>query len=131
MKKTITAISLGVLLLSMLIYVTGRWLAHTPMSDDTGDWFLWSGGLSMLIVLFTTISGVSLNIQRGLNAAAIAAILFLVPFGAWGLFTVQGQNQFPEMSGILPFFALVFAGVLLLLLAVFNGLWRRKKADAP
>ena len=130
MKKTISQISLGVLLLSILIYVAGRWLVQDPMTDDTGDWFFWSGGLSLSILLLSTIGSISPNIQRGFNAGAISAILLLAPFGSWGLFTAQGQKQFPEMSGMLPYFALVFAGALLILLVVFNLLWRRTRRVA-
>jgi hypothetical protein len=130
MKKMIAPISLVTLLLSVLIYVSGRWMLQDPMTDDTGDWFLWSGGIATLILLLSAIGGVSLHIQRGFNAGAISAILLLVPFEAWGLFTAQGQKQFTEMSGMLPYFALAFAGVLLLLLVVFNLLWRRKPGAA-
>ncbi len=130
MKKIISQISFGTLLLSVLIYVTGRWLVQNPMTDDTGDWFLWSGGISTLILVFTAIGGAPLSFKRGFNIGAISAILFLAPFGIWGLFTTHGQKQFPEMSGMLPFFALALAGILILLLVIFNLLWRRKARGA-
>ncbi len=104
MKKTISQISFGLLLLSVLIYVAGRWMVQDPMTDDTSDWLLWSGGISALVLLFSTIGGAPLNFRRSFNTAAVAAIVFLVPFGAWGLFTTQGQKQFPEMAGMAPFF---------------------------
>ena len=125
MKKMIPQISFSVLLLSVLIYGVGRWAVHNPLSDDTGDWFLWTGGVSALALLFSKVRGVPFNIRKCLNAGTACAIIFLAGFGAWGLFSSAGQKQFPEMAGLFPFYALLLAGILLLLLVIVNLVWRR------
>ncbi len=40
--------------------------------------------------------------------------LVLGTFGWWGYYTAAGQKTFDEMSGMIPFFALLVAGVLFL-----------------
>ncbi|MEQ1775038.1 MAG: hypothetical protein ABL891_14775 [Burkholderiales bacterium] len=124
MKKIIPQLSLSVLLLSTLIYVVGRWLVQDRMSDDTGDWFLWSGGIATLILLYFITKGMPVNIRQSINIATTTTILFLVAFGAWGLLSTAGQKQFPEMAGLLPFYALILAGILLLSLIIAHLIWR-------
>ena len=126
MKKVIPQISFSVLLLSALIYGIGRWAVHNPISDDTADWFLWSGGISALVLLFSKVGGVPFNIRTCINAGTTCAIIFLAGFGAWGLFSSAGQKQFPEMAGLFPFYAVLLAGMLLLLLVIVNLVWRRR-----
>jgi hypothetical protein len=125
MKKSIPQISLCVLFLSALIYVAGRWVLQNPMSDDTGDWFLWSGGIAAVVLLFAKIGGVPLDITKRINAGAASIIIFLAAFGAWGLLSAEGRNQFPEMAGLFPFYALLLAGILFLSLVIINLVWRR------
>lgn len=125
MKKIIPQLSLSVLLLSALIYVAGRWLVQDGMSDDTGDWFLGSGGIAALVLLFIMTKGVPVNIRRGINIGTATTIIFLAAFGAWGLLSTAGQKQFPEMAGLFPFYALILAGILLLSMVVANLIWRR------
>ena len=125
MRKIIPQISLGVLLLSVLIYVAGRWAIRNPISDDVGDWFLWSGGISALALLFSTVKGLPLSFRNGVNIGAIATIIFLAMFGAWGLFSSGGQKQFPEMAGLVPYYALILAGILVLLLGITNWIWSK------
>ncbi len=126
MQKIVPQISFSVLVLSVLIYAIGRWAVQNPLSDDTADWFLWSGGISALVLLFSKTRGVPLNIRKCINAGTASAIIFLAAFGAWGLFSSKGKNQFPEMAGLFPYYALLLAGILLVLLAIINLLWRRK-----
>jgi hypothetical protein len=126
MKNIVSQISFGLLLLSVLIYIVGRWVIQNPMSDDMSDWVLWSGGVATLVLLFFIPRGPSLNIRRGFNTAAATIIIFLAAFGAWGLLSASGQKQFPEMAGLLPFYALILAGILVLLAVIANLLWRRR-----
>jgi hypothetical protein len=126
MKKVIPQISFGVLLLSTLIYGVGRWALQNPITDDTADWFLWSGGISTLVLLVSKIGGVAISIRKCINAGIACAIIFFSAFGVWGLFSAAGQKQFPEMAGLFPFYALLLAGVLLLLLVIVNLVWRRR-----
>lgn len=126
MRKIIPQISFSVLLLSALLYVAGRWAIQNPISDDVGDWFLWSGGISALALLFSTIRGLPLSFRNGINMGAFSTIIFLTAFGLWGLFSAEGQKQFPEMAGLFPFYALLLAGVLLLLVVIVNPIWRRR-----
>jgi hypothetical protein len=130
MKNVIPQISFSVLLLSVLIYVVGRWLVRNPISDDAGDWFLWSGGISALFLLFSKTGGVPLNIRKCINAGTASIIVFLGAFGGWGLFSTEGQKQFPEMAGLFPYYALILAGILFLLLVIVNLVWRRKQKQA-
>lgn len=123
MKKIIPQISLGVLLLSALIYMVGRWLVRDPITDDTGDWFLWSGGISAMVLLFATTGRVPLNIRKSINAGAVCGIIFLLALGGWGLLTSAGKNQFPEMAGAIPIYALLLAGLIFLLLVILNVVW--------
>ena len=46
----------------------------------------------------------------------VAACAFT--FGAWGLGTAAGRRAFDEMDGLYPFFALVLAGLLLVMVIV-------------
>jgi hypothetical protein len=130
MKKMVPQISLCLLLLSLLIYAAGRWAVKNPMPDDTGDWFLWSGGIAALVLLFSTIKGAPLNFKSGFNKGVAVVAVFLAAFGTWGMFTDHGQKQFPEMAGMAPFFALILAGALAFLLVIFNLIWRAKARDA-
>ena len=48
-----------------------------------------------------------------------AALMFVLAIGCgafawWGLFTAAGARRFDEMAGMIPFFAAVAGGVLLL-----------------
>jgi hypothetical protein len=126
-KKIIPQISFSVLLLSVLIYGVGRWVVQDPMSDDTGDWFLWSGGIAALVLLCFMTKGVPVNIRRSINIGTATTIIFLVAFGAWGLLSIEGQEQFPEMAGLFPFYVLILSGILLLSLVIANLIWRRSR----
>ena len=130
MTRIVAQISFCVLVLSALTYGAGRWLVRNPMSDDTGDGLLWSGGISALVLLFSITQGVSLNIRRSINTGAACIIVFLAAFGAWGLFSSAGQKQFPEMAGLFPYYALLLAGILVLLLAAINLIWRKGSRKA-
>ena len=124
MNKIIPQICLSVLLLSALIYAIGRWVVRSPMSDDTADWFLWSGGISAAVLLFLITKGAPLSIRNGINAGSASVIIFLAAFGAWGLLSRAGRNQFPEMAGLFPYYALLLAGLLLVVLVIINLVWR-------
>lgn len=126
MRKIIPHISFSVLLLSALLYIAGRWAIRNPISDDVGDWFLWSGGISALALLFSTVKGLPLSFRNGVNIGALSTIIFLTAFGLWGLFSAGGQQQFPEMAGLFSFYALILAGILLLLVVIANLIWRRR-----
>ena len=41
--------------------------------------------------------------------------LSLIGFCGWGLFTVTGQEAFPEMAGVLPFYFGALGGAIVLL----------------
>jgi len=41
--------------------------------------------------------------------------LMLVGFCGWGMFTTSGQAAFPEMAGLLPFYAGALGGAIVLL----------------
>lgn len=118
---------MGVLLACTLIYSIGRWVLKDPISDDTGDWLLWPGGIAALVLLFTLTKDVPLGFRRGINIASAAGIVFLVIFGAWGLLTATGQRQFPEMAGMIPYLALVSAATILVFAGIANLIWRRNK----
>ncbi|HTE13644.1 MAG TPA: hypothetical protein VK642_01075 [Burkholderiales bacterium] len=125
MRKIIPQISFIVLLLSVLIYVAGRWAIRNPISDDAGDWLLWSGSISALALLFSIVRGLPLSFRRGVNIGAICTIIFLAAVGTWGLFSTEGQKQFPEMAGLVPYYALMLAGILVLLLGITNLIWSK------
>ncbi len=125
MKKLTPQFSFSVLLISALIYIAGRWIIRDPISDDIGDWFLWSGGISAMVLLLTKIGAVPIGIRKGVNASAGCVILFLLALGGWGLLTSAGKNQFQEMAGAIPIYALLLAGLIFLLLVVLNVVWRR------
>jgi hypothetical protein len=125
MKRLIPHISLWVLLLSASIYVAGRWVIRNLMSDDTGDWFLWSGGISAVVLLYSKMGRVPVNIRACVNAGAASVSIVLAAFGAWGLFSAEGSKQFPEMAGLLPFYALLLAGTLFICVVIINVVWRR------
>ena len=108
MKKIIPQISFSLLLLSALLFGVGRWVGR--ISDDTGDWFLWLGGIAALVVAFFMMKGVPVNSRQGIYTRTATIITFLVAFGTWGLLSTAGQKQFPEMAGLFPFYALVLAG---------------------
>lgn len=127
MKRIIPQISFGVLLLSTLIYGVGRWVVNDPISDDTGDWFLWSGGLAAAALLFTLTKDVPQGLRRGINITSAIGIVFLVILGAWGLLTPAGQLQFPEMAGMIPYLALAVAAALAVVAAIANLIWRQNK----
>ena len=124
MKKIVPQISFSVFLLSALIYGVGRWVVRNPISDDAGDWFLWSGGIAAAVLLFTLLSGAPFNVRKSINAGTASLVVFLTAFGTWGVFSGAGQNQFPEMAGLFPFYALLLAGLFLVLLVIMNLLWK-------
>lgn len=127
MNKIILRSSLGVLLLSTLIYVVGRWVVPDAMSDDVADWFLWSGGIAALPLLYAAAKGIPPRFWYGINIASAITITSLVILGAWGLLTEAGQRQFPEMAGMVPFFALALAAALLVLTGIANLIWLKTK----
>jgi hypothetical protein len=126
-NKIILRSSLGVLLLSTLIYVVGRWIVPDAMSDDVADWLLWPAGIAALALLYAACTGIPPRFSRGINIASAITIALLVMFGAWGLMTDAGQRQFPEMAGMVPYFALALAAVLLVLTGIANLIWRRTR----
>jgi hypothetical protein len=126
-NKIIPRISLGVLLLSAVIYVAGRWIIADALSDDEADWLLWPGGIAALVLLYVATSNIPPRFWRGINIASATTIAALVMFGAWGLLTDAGQRQFPEMAGMLPFFALALAAALLVWMGIANVIWRRNQ----
>lgn len=129
MKKLLPQISFSVLLISVLIYTVGRWIVRDPITDETGDWFLWSGGISVILLLFVKIRGVPINGRKSINIAAACALLFLLALGGWGLLTSTGKDQFAEMAGAIPIYALLLAGLIFLLLVILNVVWRRTLND--
>ncbi len=127
MKKITLLISFAVFLLSVLIYCIGRWLVRPPMADNIANWFLWSGSISAAILLLAALRTVPLNRRHGLNTAGVVLIIVLAAFGGWGLFSNAGQKRFPEMSGLIPYAALILSGIFALFLIVINLLWRKKR----
>ncbi len=125
MKSTLLQTSFIVFIFSAMIYATGRWIVRNLISDDTGDWFLWSGGVSAMVFIFSKIGEVSakLDVRRGINTAGALVLLFLSAFGGWGLLTESGKMAYEEMAGLIPFYALLLAGGIFILLVIFNLMW--------
>jgi hypothetical protein len=91
------------------------------------DWFLWSGGISVVVLLFVGVTRIPITKRRGLNLVALALSFLLSVFGYWGLFTVEGNKQYEEMAALVPFFALLSAGAVLLVLLIVNLVWIKRK----
>jgi hypothetical protein len=53
--------------------------------------------------------------------------LALIVFGWWGFFTRSGQHAFPEMAGILPFYAFGLGLAFLFLISVVCLIYRRRR----
>ena len=52
--------------------------------------------------------------------------LTLVGFCGWGMFTTSGQAAFPEMAGLLPFYA---GSAIVLLAGLVSVFYRRRHRD--
>ena len=53
--------------------------------------------------------------------------LALLGFCWWGMFTASGQSTFPEMAGILPFYAGGLGGAIVLLTGLIHVFRRRRQ----
>jgi hypothetical protein len=128
--RALNIISFGILLFSVTIYVGGRVIIEHGMSDDTADWFLWSGGISLVILFCLQVRRVKREavpgIMPGINIGLGVLILFFGTFGLWGIFTAGGRSEFPEMSGLIPFYTLLFSVALLIILIAVNLVLKRK-----
>jgi hypothetical protein len=123
--KILNLICLVIFSLSICIYLIGRVTVHY-LSDDNGDWFLWSGGISLAVLLWLRLRGVEYGTMRGINITAGAMILFFSCFGAWGIFTEAGRREFPEMSGLIPYYAILFSAAFLIVMIIANLIVKRK-----
>jgi uncharacterized membrane protein len=129
MKRIIQWISIGVLVFSVLSYIFGRWFLPGLITDDVGDWFLWSGAISLFGLLWLKMGYLSADVKKNINQLACAIILLLFVFGMWGIFTGGGQRAYPEMSALIPFYSLVAAIALLVLLGIFNFIGRKRRPE--
>ena len=127
MKRIIQWIGIGVLILSLFSYFFGRTILPGVVTDDVGDWFLWSGATSLFVLLRLKTSYVPADLKKAINQLTCVVIVLLCIFGVWGLFSGAGQQAYPEMSALIPFYSIVTAIALLVLLGVFNFIGRRKK----
>lgn len=55
-----------------------------------------------------------------MSMRTIAVVILVISvslgvFGYWGINTAAGRRRFDEMAGMIPYFALIAAGVLLLI----------------
>jgi hypothetical protein len=123
--KILNLICLVILSLSLSVYLIGRVAIHY-LSDDDGDWFLWSGGISLTMLLWLRLRGVKQGTLRGINIAAGAMILFFGCFGTWGILTEAGRREFPEMTGLIPYYAMLFSAAVLILMIIANLIVKRK-----
>ena len=55
--------------------------------------------------------------------------LMLVGFCGWGMFTTLGQAAFPEMAGLLPFYAGTLGSAIVLLAGLVYVFYRRRHRD--
>lgn len=57
--------------------------------------------------------------------------LALLGFCGWGLFTATGQAAFPEMAGLLPFYAGGLGGAIVVLTGLIQlfRFWRQRRVD--
>jgi hypothetical protein len=53
----------------------------------------------------------------------------LIAFCGWGMFTASGQAAFPEMAGLLPFYAGTLGGTIVLLTGLVYVFGRRRHRD--
>lgn len=127
MKRITQQIGAGVLVLSAFSYIFGRTILRDWITDDVGDWFLWSGAISLFALLWLKTGYVPADLKKAINQLSCLASLLLIVFGIWGLFTRAGQQAYPEMSALIPFYSIVAAIVLLVLLGIFNFIGRREK----
>jgi hypothetical protein len=97
------------------------------LSDDTGDWFLWSGGISLLVAAASKVNGVPVRIYSIINILVGMMILFSGVIGLWGLFAISGQQEFNGMAAIIPFYSLLASLIRLILLAILNLIWSVKR----
>ena len=125
MKKIIRSFSLCVFAISVAVYVISRMIFPYLISDDASDWFLWSGGVSIFILLSSRIPGIQSEIRLLINIVLGLAIFFCIAFALWGLFTTEGRQQYDGMSALIPFYVLLIAGALVIILIVANIIWRR------
>lgn len=64
------------------------------------------------------------------SAVVLLILAFaLAAFGCWGLYTDAGRNRFDEMSGMIPFFALVLAVVLTLITGILFLIYILRKKN--
>jgi hypothetical protein len=126
MRKIIISISLVVFAISMIVYVTGCIIFSYLISDDTGDWFLWTGGIALFILLLRA-RGIQPEIRLVINILCGCVIFFCTAFGLWGLVTTEGREQFEGMGALVPFYALLTAGGIILMLIVANIIWRGRR----
>jgi hypothetical protein len=123
--KILNLICLVIFSLSIGIYLIGRVVVHY-FSDDDGDWFLWSGGISLAVLLWFRLRGVKHGTMRGINVTAGAMIFFFGCFGMWGIFTESGRREFPEMSALIPYYAVLFSAAVLIVVVIANLIVKRK-----
>ena len=105
MDKILLSLSTGVFLASALIYIFCRWIFSGLISNETGDWFLWSGSISLFIIAW------SKSKLRDLGPM----VLCIGSYDIWGLFTKYGQRQYSEMPGLIPFYFLITSIFLLII----------------
>jgi hypothetical protein len=67
--------------------------------------------------------------MRALLALAVCVGLALMAWCGWGLFTKSGQAAYPEMAGLIPFYAGIGGAACLILAAGAYGFrcWRRNR----
>ena len=53
----------------------------------------------------------------------------LIAFCGWGMFTTSGQAAFPEMAGLLPFYAGTLGSAIVLLTGLVHLFYRRRDKD--
>jgi hypothetical protein len=55
--------------------------------------------------------------------------VLLIAFCGWGMFTISGQATFPEMAGLLPFYAGTLGSAIVLLTGLVYVFHRRRDRD--
>jgi hypothetical protein len=129
MNKTLHKILLGILLASSITYAIGRFFFPNIITDDVGDWFLMTGAISALLyVLSLSVVRIPSPTRKTINVVSLASVTILTFFGLWGMFTDSGQDEYPELAALIPFYALLFSGGIFGMVLLFNIVWslRRK-----
>ncbi|MGB4775050.1 MAG: hypothetical protein WBP45_07760 [Daejeonella sp.] len=129
-KKQIFFLCISIFFISTLGYIIGRLLFPQIITDDAWDYFLWISGLAFIYLTGYGISKISLKFRRIFNVLSGFIIIIFASFGIWGIFSEQGNKVFSEMAGLIPFYVLIFAGILALIFLFINGVWFFRKKNS-